>query len=628
MMTPKKAIVIPSVRNSTTGHKRLLDGVVAPMLKPGVRGSVAIQGGPGSGKTTALRHIAAMIPEGLHVEFIDDAQSRPSRGLSSHSLVFYSSSVGCFKSNDDDLARLRLAPWTQDEWIEYLLARHKPQCASVMDRLNRCPDIAELAGAPLLTRIVLDAFANDQTIDTVRSALVRFLDGELCNTRQREDARAHALAAMFCDHVSDFPDKPLLRLMSSACQPRVIQSLRHDVTRRLLATERVLLDLNSRRPPTYLAQGFDHACIESIGDAIAPNSRCLRRLTSILADPKQARSHATTASLLNASRTGWLPDDDSRPDLAGAWLPGAHWARLRMPHARLDRADLSGADLSDAVLEAAQASHALFLNANLHGALLHGIDFRGAEFGSADLSFVRANYASFSECEMTGVSLEGALLQDADFSLAQLTDASFVRANLSGARFSHARIANADFSSACLDNAILHDHDLTEARLVGAMFRSAQLRRCNLEYQEMPDADFRAADLSGALLTGSVMPRASFSGADLSRTGLADVEWENADLTNADLRQASFHAGSSRSGLVGSPLASEGSRTGFYTDEFDEQNFLAPEEIRKANLRGADLRGAKIMDTDFYLVDLRDAIYDDEQADHLRRCRAILESRV
>ena len=70
------------------------------------------------------------------------------------------------------------------------------------------------------------------------------------------------------------------------------------------------------------------------------------------------------------------------------------------------------------------------------------------------------------------------------------------------------------------------------------------------------------------------------------------INWERADLRGADLRGASFHLGSSRSGLVGSPIACEGSRTGFYTDDFNEQDFKAPEEIRKANLCGADLRGA------------------------------------
>jgi hypothetical protein len=52
---------------------------------------------------------------------------------------------------------------------------------------------------------------------------------------------------------------------------------------------------------------------------------------------------------------------------------------------------------------------------------------------------------------------------------------------------------------------------------------------------------------------------------------------------------------------VGSPIACEGSRTGFYTDDFEEQTFKSPEEIRKANLCNADLRGAKLDGVDFYL---------------------------
>jgi uncharacterized protein YjbI with pentapeptide repeats len=108
---------------------------------------------------------------------------------------------------------------------------------------------------------------------------------------------------------------------------------------------------------------------------------------------------------------------------------------------------------------------------------------------------------------------------------------------------------------------------------------------------------------------------------------LADIEWDSADLRKADLRGATFHMGSSRSGLVGSPIASKGSRTGFYTDELNEQDFKSPEEIRKANIRGADLRGAKIDGVDFYLVDLRDARFDSRQAEQFRRTGAILVTR-
>jgi hypothetical protein len=82
--------------------------------------------------------------------------------------------------------------------------------------------------------------------------------------------------------------------------------------------------------------------------------------------------------------------------------------------------------------------------------------------------------------------------------------------------------------------------------------------------------------------------------------------------------------GTTRSGLVGSTVPCEGSRTGFYTDEYFDTGFKNPEEIRKANLGGADLRDANTDGVDFYLVDLRGARYSILQADWFRRCGAIL----
>ncbi len=166
------------------------------------------------------------------------------------------------------------------------------------------------------------------------------------------------------------------------------------------------------------------------------------------------------------------------------------------------------------------------------------------------------------------------------------------------------------------------------ARLQGARFGGADLYSCNLEEVRLTAPDFHDAYLCGALLTGSCMPRANFLGANLCNAGLAEIDWPEANLRDADLRGASFHLGSSRNGLVGSPIACEGSRTGFYTDDYNDQNVKPAEEIRKANLRGADLRGAEIEGVNFYLVDLRDAQYTSSQAAHLRSCRAILEDRA
>ena len=54
---------------------------------------------------------------------------------------------------------------------------------------------------------------------------------------------------------------------------------------------------------------------------------------------------------------------------------------------------------------------------------------------------------------------------------------------------------------------------------------------------------------------------------------------------------------------------------------------LAGVVLSGIRLRGADLRGATIDGVDFYLVDLRDAHYDDEQAAHFRACGALLHDR-
>jgi uncharacterized protein YjbI with pentapeptide repeats len=144
----------------------------------------------------------------------------------------------------------------------------------------------------------------------------------------------------------------------------------------------------------------------------------------------------------------------------------------------------------------------------------------------------------------------------------------------------------------------------------------------------LPRGRFQNANLTRAWLTGSLMTEADFRGAQLGNAAMADISWERADLRGADLRGCTFHLGSSRSGLVGSPYPSHGTRTGFYTNDYDEQSYKPPEDIRKANLCGADLRGALIADVDFYLVDLRGAKYDPDQAAHFTRCDAILFNRA
>ena len=124
------------------------------------------------------------------------------------------------------------------------------------------------------------------------------------------------------------------------------------------------------------------------------------------------------------------------------------------------------------------------------------------------------------------------------------------------------------------------------------------------------------------------MHGADFRDAYLRFARLGEIDWQGADLRVADLGGATFQMGTTRSGMLFDAPPSEGTRTGFYTDDYEDRDWHSPEEIRKANLCDADLRGAQVEKTDFYLVDLRGAKYDADQEAHFRRCGAILGVRA
>jgi uncharacterized protein YjbI with pentapeptide repeats len=128
--------------------------------------------------------------------------------------------------------------------------------------------------------------------------------------------------------------------------------------------------------------------------------------------------------------------------------------------------------------------------------------------------------------------------------------------------------------------------------------------RCNPSFGWVSSTPEVAAAAPGGVhlrkigLTGCNLRGANFAGTCLRGAGLAEIEAENACFRNADLRKVSFHLGSARGGRAGSPIACKNSNTGFHTNDFEELYSKAPEEVRKANLCGADLRGARMWGVD------------------------------
>jgi len=180
-----------------------------------------------------------------------------------------------------------------------------------------------------------------------------------------------------------------------------------------------------------------------------------------------------------------------RANIAGAIFDGSKMAGMKAAGCNAQQAsfagcDLAGADLADARLTAAvftdaKLGKANFTNSACDNAEFYGADATQANFTNANLKASRANAGSrFAEAQLgrshlgraawEGVllakaNLEGATLDDADFSRAQAGGALFGRASAKGAKFDKADLSRADFSGVNLFKGSLRKAN-TEATLL------------------------------------------------------------------------------------------------------------------------------------------------------------------
>lgn len=606
MIEPQRASVRPRVISPESGEELLLEEVVRSYLEAGLNRTIHLRGDPDSA-AMALRHLAFVFAGTPEVRL--RAAPLPTVLLR------------C-KQGEHVLATYGLASWGRDDWIEYLLAEHRERCASVMGRLLRRDEADPLDGSPFLWRVVLDLMAADESLTSVREAVLRHVGSLLDDIAFLPKVQAACLDSVVLSHKVE----PKLAWSLSPSLRRALPPLlvSHPVLRLLLAADKIAADLGAGDDCSYLIHRLPRELVREAARLVAPLPEATEQLRRVVV----TRRWAMAASLLHATNCGWVPDPERLPSLAGAYLSGAAWPDASLVGLNGQNADFAGADLRRADLSGANLASANLSGACLQRALFERANATWASLDRADLSFLRATGASFRYADLRGADLDGALLVGACLDAAKLDGACLTGADLRRASLEVATLGDADLSGANLSGAKLAGVRLNQSRCIGAAFMGADLTGCDLEGLELPAADFTGANLTNALLTGTSMADGRLDGARLRNAGLAEVDWERASLRGADLTGASFHLGSSRSGRVGSPIACEGSKTGFYTDDYDEQDFKSPEEIRKANLCFADLRGAILEKVDFYLVDLRGALLDPEQEEHVRRCGAILEARA
>jgi len=625
MITPQRALVRPRGISPESGENLPLDDLLLEVLERRDCRIIQIQGGPGAGKSTALAHLAARYLLGPPLEFLDDPlPDQIATSATSRRVVFAS-------RQRLELANVcvSLAPWTNDDLLEYVLAVGAEQCAGVLEKIRTDPDSPKLRGNPALWHAVLDAFFTEQPAATVRSAVERAIETMLPDRKSRRIAGEFCLAilmknqeesqrtlAAIAKHESDFERYRLLRL---------------GFVQQILAGECVVRSVMSDSERFGLWQEFPEPLIEELARQATIETSFRQRLQSLFEDGSRVVK-PQAATILFAADPKWRPPDGGPTNLTGGSFAGAQWQGVRLPvtalgASSLSKANFNGADLRQAILDGANCRGAHLAGSRLDEASLVGLQAYHADFSGAILHGAIADRANFQKgnlqrAVLDGASLIGVNLIDADLGCASLRGASLRWSMLRGCNIAGADFRGADLGSCNLQGLVFRETEIAEAR-----FRKADLSRCDLEGVQLENANFQSAKLKNAWLTGSVMPGADFRKADLRGAGLAEIHWENADLRGANLRGCTFHMGSTRSGLVGSPYPGHGSKTGFYTDDYYDQGHKRPEEIRKANLRGADLRGANITDVDFYLVDLRGALYDDVALAHLTRCGAILADR-
>jgi uncharacterized protein YjbI with pentapeptide repeats/energy-coupling factor transporter ATP-binding protein EcfA2 len=644
-----RAPVRPRVISPETGEAIRLDDEIGPMIQEGRGGLIVLLGGSGSGKTTALQHLAAILPpwargrvrllEDLDLTAIASAGPDPLVilaldpnevatpghekvviGYPGHEQAILDHLVSSGKPS-----LYRLAPWDQDDAIEYLLATDREACASVMGRLKASRDFSFLDGIPELCSVVLDRMAHDESIGDVRAALRGALAARIAADSIPWDRIQDRLVEALRTDSRESLDATASKVLAS-CQedPGGIARLggfarliRHRPSALLLAADRIAALIEEGRPEMVLALPYPRELVLEVARQVVDSPKAIRHLSELFDDTRgnilvlpaianlEKAVQPLAASVLHAATPGWRPTPGGRPKLEGAYLDEVAWPGQDLAGVNLRGATMRGADLSGANLERADAKQTCLRGAKLQGADLRHVMATQADLGRANLARARAKQA-----RLRGADLTGALLIDADLWKADLVEA---------------RIDGAEFTGANLEDSNLKGLPLRLARLDGARFGGADLSGCDLEAMSLTEADFHDAKLCGATLTDSRLPGVNFRGANLRDAKLAEIDWPGACLRDADLRGANFHLGTTRSGKLDSPIACEGSRTGFYTHDDLDRHIRPAEEIRKANLRGADLRGALIGNVDFYLVDLRDARYTDDQAKHLRRCRAILD---
>lgn len=199
------------------------------------------------------------------------------------------------------------------------------------------------------------------------------------------------------------------------------------------------------------------------------------------------------------------------PTLTGADLSDTLIAGINLTGFDLEGTVFDGADLTEADLRSADLRTANFVGATLTRARMDYADATSAAFYDPERGTLHA--------DLTAVTAQQAVFDQADLQGANLPQAVFLGASLNGANLQQAVLEGQGGSPA--------------ANFATARLRNADLRNSHLNGVDFRNADLRNADLTGLTLTGTRFDGALLSDAIFSRAILQGVDFGGAALENA-----------------------------------------------------------------------------------------------
>lgn len=279
-----------------------------------------------------------------------------------------------------------------------------------------------------------------------------------------------------------------------------------------------------------------------------------------------------------------------------------------------------GENFYDVQFLSCKLRNASFRGSNLSSSLICGTALQGADFEGAEFEGSR-----IAECNLRGGRFIGSNLSECEITRSQLDLAVFNRTNLTASTIHTCTLGDTQFINCQFLDARLKLLDLRECRFEESNFTKLVVEDCNLSFLELPNfngprSGFYTCDLSNTSFQGGQLSHAKFKHCRAN-----EINFEGADLKESVFIGVNFHAGSSRCGMLSDKPALEGNMTKYYAENQVEDAWVSPESVRHANFAGADLRGAKFIETNLFRVDFRGALLDQELEITARKHKAILD---